>query len=224
MGYYIDLTTISLGEYQKKLEESDLLPSRMVLKENLNERFDKLTDQGIKNVYELQQALKNKNKLQKFSTNSGLPEAYLTILVREVNSLHPKPNKLKDFPDVPEEVISKLEKVGIKNTLQLFDKVVTKKSRKDLEKQTGIDEKDILELTKLTDLSRIKWTGAVFARILFESGYDTVEKVSKADYKELYETLIQINRAKKYTKGKFGLNDIKLCVDAANNVPFEIEY
>jgi hypothetical protein len=224
MGYYIDLSTISIGEYKTKLEESDLLPSRIILKEDINERFNRLENQGIKTVYELQQALKTKKKLQGFSTISGLPEAYLTILIREVNSLHPKPNKLRDFPDLSEDMILRLEKEGIKNTLQLFDKVVTQESRRDLGEQTGINEKDILELTKLTDLSRIRWTGAVFARLLFESGYDTVEKVSRADYEKLYETLIQINQAQKYTKGKFGLNDIKLCADAANDVPFEIEY
>ena len=31
MGYYIDLSTISLEEFKNKLQESDLLPSKMKL-------------------------------------------------------------------------------------------------------------------------------------------------------------------------------------------------
>lgn len=57
-----------------------------------------------------------------------------------------------------------------------------------------------------------------------DSKIDTVAKVTKADYKELYQILMNINEEKKYFKGKFGLNDMKLCVIAAMNVPDAIKY
>ena len=224
MGYYIDLRTISLDAYKKRLEQRDLLPSRMILKENIKERFAGLQEQGIRTLHDVQQALKTKRKLQEFSEKSGVPEEYLTILNREVKSLHPTPNKLKDFPGTSEKIALQLENLGIKNTLQLFEKVLTRKLREELATQAGINEQDVLELTKLTDLSRIKWVGAIFARLFFESGYDTVEKISSADYEDLYDTLIRINQEQKYTKGKFGLNDMKLCIEAACDAPLDIEY
>ena len=121
-------------------------------------------------------------------------------------------------------IVMKLENLGIKNTLQLFEKVLTQKQRKELAIQTAIDEQDVLELTQLTDLSCIKWVGGGGARLLFDSGYDTVENVSSTDYEDLYKSLIRINQEQQYTKGKFGLNDMKLCVEAARDVPLDIEY
>ncbi len=149
---------------------------------------------------------------------------YLTVLLRELNSYHPKPNKIKDFPGISDDVVSKLEKIGIKDTLALFDKIKTKKSRETLAIEIGIDREDLLELTKLTDLSRIRWVGVMFARILYESGFDTLESVAKADPTDLYKKITQTNKEKKLYKGQIGLNDMNLCVTVAKEVPLEIEY
>jgi hypothetical protein len=35
---------------------------------------------------------------------------------------------------------------------------------------------------------------------------------------------MEINEEKKYFKGKFGLNDMKLCVDAAKKVPRSMQF
>ncbi|MCK9346260.1 MAG: DUF4332 domain-containing protein, partial [Bacteroidales bacterium] len=122
------------------------------------------------------------------------------------------------------EVVSMLDKAGIKDTVDLFDKVKTPKNRKSFATETGISNSDLLKLTKLTDLSRIRWVGVMFARILYESGFDTLEKVANADYMELYYRIIQTNKEKNLYKGKIGLNDMRLCVHAAKEVPLEIEY
>jgi len=102
--------------------------------------------------------------------------------------------------------------------------LILKVERKALCKKAGIAPDEILELTKLTDVSRIKWVGANFARLLVDSPYDTAEKVSNAIHTDVYETLVKINKEKKYFKGMFGLNDMKLCVIAAKNVPKAIRY
>ena len=62
-----------------------------------------------------------------------------------------------------------------------------------------------------------------FARLLVDSPCDTVEKVSIADYKELYTRLKEI-MMKKYFRGMFGMNDMKLCILAAVKVPNVIRY
>ena len=125
---------------------------------------------------------------------------------------------------ITDKTILKLEKAGIKNTLQLFDKILTAKSRKKFAKETGIDEPEILRITKLTDLSRIRWVNHTFAYVLLEANYDTVEKVASADYKKLYETIKQLNEERKLYKAHIGLHDMKLCVEAAKDVSLDIEY
>ena len=224
MGYYIDLKNISIDKYKEILKSADLLPSRMILKNNIDDIFNIIKKQKIENVDELQRALKNKNKLQDFSKKSGIQEDYLKILIREVNSYRQSPNKIKDFPGISENVILKLENIGIKNTLQIFDKILTPQSRNEISSQTGISENEILKLAKLTDLSRIRWVNHTFAYVLLVAGYDTAQKVGDADYKELYEKIKKLNEEREIYKGHIGLHDMKLCVEAAKDVSLEIEY
>ena len=47
-------------------------------------------------------------------------------------------------------------------------KVMTIIDRQELAGFTGINDKDILKLTRLTDLSRIKLIGVTFARMLYD--------------------------------------------------------
>jgi hypothetical protein len=224
MGYHIDLESITIDEYKRKLESSLLIPSRMVLKDKIDERFNHFKMLSIKNVQELLLMLRNKTKLTQLAKNPIFSEEYLTILLRELNSIQAKPNKLKEFIGISVDTISKLEKEGIKDTLRLFEKVRTIKCRKEFAYKTGINEKEILELTKLSDLSRIKWVGATFARVLYDAGYDTLEKVSKANHEDLHKAIVKLNKEKNLYKGHIGLNDMKICVLAASEVPLEIEY
>ncbi len=224
MGYYIDLESISIDQYKKRLESGYLPPSRMILKEKIDERLDQLKNLGIKNVKELIQTLKKKDKLEELSKIDSLSEDYLKMLLRELNSTLPKPNKISEFSGISKEIPLKLAKIGIKNTKNLYDKVITKADREELAKMTGINKTEVLELTKLTDLSRIKWAGVNFARMLYDLGFDTVEKASKADPVDLHKRINEINKEKGIYKGHIGLNDIRIFVNAANEVPQEVEY
>ena len=133
-------------------------------------------------------------------------------------------NNIKDFPDIAKNVILKLENIGIKNTLQIFDKILTPQSRSEISSQTGISESEILKLAKLTDLSRIRWVNHTFAYVLLEAGFDTAEKVADADYNEVYEKVKKLNEERGIYKAHIGLHDIKLCVEAAKDVSLDIEY
>lgn len=223
-NYHIDLEKYSLDEFQKELSESALLPSRKILKEKINERFKILENSGIRNLLDLQVSLKTPKKAREFAGKSGLPEDYLLILRREVNSYTPNPINLEKFPGVEKEIVNKLKSAGIKNTFHLFKKIKTENEREELSAETGINYEKIIELTKLTDLSRIKWIGPIFARLFYDSGIDTAQKVSDADAKPLFKLLVQINNEKGYTRGKFIESDVELCIKVANMVPKVIEY
>lgn len=224
MGYYIDLGKITIDAYLTKLESAYLPPSRLILKEKLDERFGYFKSIGIKNVKELIQLLKKKDKFAVLSNVDCLSGDYLTILLRELNSTLPKPNKITDFTGISKDTISKLEKTGIKNTEKLYDKVIKKADRSKLAETIKITERDILELTKLTDLSRIKWVGVTYAQILYDLGIDTVEKVSKSDPIDLHTMINQMIKKKNIFKGSIGLTDVKILIEAATEIPLEIEY
>ena len=224
MGYYIDLEKIAICDYRIKLETAYLPPSRMILKGRLEERFGYFENIGIKNVKELIQVLKKKDKFSELQKVECLSGDYLVLLLRELNSTLPKPVRIKDFSGISNETVSKLENAGIKNTVKLFDRVINSKSRRPLAAEIQITEKEALKLTKLTDLSRIRWVGATFAKILYDLGIDTVNKVTKADPTVLHAKVNQLNKEKGIYKGQIGLNDMKIVVNIAKDVPQDIEY
>lgn len=224
MAYYIDLESISLDAYRKKLENGYLPPSRMILKEKTDERFRYFKSIGIKNVKALILFLKKKDTFTELLQLELFSEPYLTNLLRELNSLHPKPTKIAEFSGISKDIVTKLEAIGIKNTEHLYDKVITKKDRQKLADTTGITIADIQELTKLTDISRIKWVGATYARILYTIGADSVDKISKSDPVELHAKINQCIKESTVFKGAIGLNDVRILVEIANELPSEIEF
>ncbi len=224
MGYYIDLKNISIDEFKEILKTTDLIPSWKILEKDIDKNLDIIKKYNIKDLDELLTAFKDKAKIQKFSKQSGLPEDYLIVLNRVVNGYRQKPNRLKDFICINEHNIQQLENVGIKNTLQLYQEVLTIEKRNELSKKSGIAYSDILMLTKLTDLSRIRWVNHTFAYVLLEAGFDSTEKVAGADYQELYETIKQLNKERELYKGHIGAKDMKMCIEAAKGLDFDIEY
>ncbi|MCP4134578.1 MAG: DUF4332 domain-containing protein [bacterium] len=224
MAYYIDLAKITIDEYKEILASADLIPSWMILKENINKNLDIIKKQDIKNLDELQKKIKDKTRVQEFAGQSGLPEEYLSVLRRVINGYQPKPNRIQDFPCIAEDVVKKLEKSGFKKTIQVYDEILTTKKRKELSKKTGVEEDEIMKLAKLTDLSRIRWVNHTFAYVLLEAGYDTAKKVANADYKKMYVKIKQLNKEKELFKGNIGEHDMKLCVEAARVLDFDIKY
>ena len=222
MGYTIDFSTLSIDAYGDSLKKKTLIPSQKILQEGLEEKLAYFKSIGIKTVLELQKILKNKKKLSELAQASGLSEIYLTTLLREINGRQPKPRKLMDFVHIPKETIERLQQLGIKNTVHLYGKVLTDQSRRQLAQETGIAIEDILKLSRLTDLTRIQWVNTTFAWVLYQAGYDTVDKVATADYEELYKNIKRLNDERSLYKGNIGLNDMKICVEVAQEVKQEM--
>lgn len=223
--YHPDLKAFSLEKLEEKLKNGRLLPSQKILGEQVDEHMACLRRHGIENLQQLQEALKSKPDIQSFSNATGLPVVYLTILRREVNSYQPKPIALKDFPDVDLSIVQKLASLGIRNTAQLFSQVLNPDDRLAFSKQHQVDHQVLMELTHLTDLARLKWVGPKFARLLIESGFDTVEKVATSDARELYATVMRVKDEKEIYAGSLSLEDIQEWIKfAIQDVPWVIRY
>lgn len=224
MGYYIDLKNITIDKYKKILKTTDLIPSWKILEEDVDKNLNKIKKYDVKNLNELLIALKDKSKIQNFSKQSGLSEKYLSVLKRVVNGFLPKPNRIKDFTFISKNIVAKLEDMDLKNTLKLYEEIRTRKKRNEFSKKIGIDKIEVMKLTKLTDLSRIRWVNHTFAYVLLEAGYDTVEKVANANYKELYEIVKKLNHKRKIYNANIGERDMKMVIEAAKRLDIEIEY
>ncbi|MDC7125466.1 MAG: DUF4332 domain-containing protein [Spirochaetales bacterium] len=224
MGYYVNLKKISLDEYKNILKSMEFIPSWKILEENIDDNLEAIKNQNFNNLDELLTALKKKDNIKMLSDKCGLPEKYFEVLKRVLNGYRQKPNKLKDFPCVSEDTIEKLEKIGLKDTFKLYDKILTAEKRNSLSEKTGITKNDILLLTKLTDLSRIRWVNHTFAYVLMECGYDSLEKVAGADYKTLYLMVKELNEKRQIYNAHIGERDMKMVIDSARDLDIEIEY
>ncbi len=223
MGYYLNIENLSLEQYKQKIATSYLPPSRKILKENLDERFKSLLNAGFKNVSELRNALNNKKRLLELQNDlKGLSLDYLKILRRELNSLFPKPVSFHEFQCLPDGVSDVLKKNGIENTLQLYSKVFTKQDRIALKEKLSVSNQEILKITSLCDLSRLKWVGATFACMLFELDFCTVKKISVSDPEILHESINKLNKEQNIFKGHIGLNDIRILIHEAKYLSQDI--
>jgi len=218
MTYYPQAEKVSLDDLRIRIEETDLVPSRSSLLENIQDKFKTLESHGISTLTDLRKELKNSKKIPSFSKKTGIEAQYLKLLRREIESYFPKAFPLKSFDWLPEKELSKLESKGYKNTALLFEALNSSKKREEIINTLGIDAKLIDSIYSLVDHTRIQWVNPTVARMLTSAGYANAKTVSRADAEELCGQLDEINKENKYFKGKIGLRDIKRLVKAASYV------
>lgn len=219
MAYHIDAEKVSLDDLQKRIEATDLIPSRASLLDGLNIKLKALEQQGITTLAGLRNELKNPKRLEAVSKVTGVDTQYLTLLRREIEGYFPKPLALKAFDWLPKGEIAKLKEHGIGDTAALYQAASSGESRTGLAKSTGVDVTILEALVRLADLSRVQWVSPAVARVLVEAGCDSVSQVAAAEAEDLYNALIRVNEGDRFFKGKIGLRDIKRLVRAASYVP-----
>jgi hypothetical protein len=89
-----------------------------------------------------------------------------------------KPFRLRDFRDVDLEQVAVLETVRIKHTTHILKAGKTPPLRQALAENTGIPLEAITELVKLSDLARIPGMKGIRARLYYNAGVDTLEKLA----------------------------------------------
>lgn len=218
MNYHFDAEKISLDDLQKRIETTDLVPSRAVLLDGLAKNIEILKQKGLTSLAKLRNEMKNPGRLEALAGNTGIDAQYLLLLRREVESYFPKPFDLKEFTRLPKDEVAKLDKSGIHNTADLFEKAATAEGKTQLAKSAGIDAAFLDDLFRLADLTRVQWVSPTAARMLVDAGYDTPAKLQNADADVLCEKMMNINKGDTYFKGNIGLRDIKRLVHSAKYI------
>ena len=81
--------------------------------------------------------------------------------------------------------IELLKELGIINNEQFLKHALTPIERKKLSSQTGISPLEIMKIARLSDLTRSFAIKGIRAALYYQSGYETIEKLAKADPKKL---------------------------------------
>jgi len=93
---------------------------------------------------------------------------------------------VKEFLNINQDYVKKLAAVGIKNVEQMLDKGRTKKQREQLSKQLAIPEDAILELVKLSDITRIGYVKKKLSRLYYDAGLDSPAKIAEFEPEQLH--------------------------------------
>jgi hypothetical protein len=134
------------------------------------------------------------------------------------------PLKLKEFRGVTEVDLKKLESAGIRNVNEMIKAGKTPTGRKELSAETGVPVETILELVKLSDLARIQGVKGIRARLYYDAGVDTMEKMAKCDPEELRAHLVEFVKKTGF-KGIAPLpKEAKCTVEMARRMPRIVEY
>ncbi len=217
--YHIDLEKYSLQKFKSNLKSRDMIPSRVSLKDEVDERFKILEINGITNLKELTEVLKTKQKIELFSKETGLTIEYLTLLNREAKSYLPNPIRLDKFSGIPTKYVDRLDVVGIRNTRQLFNEAKGTNEREQLSQKTEIPIEIMNELVCLSDLARAYGIGPVFARMIYDVGIKSI----KAFIEFTAEDFIRIYEEKNQKKADFGVNEIQFSLELARELDIAIE-
>jgi len=217
--YHINLENYSLQNFKKNLKSREMIPSRVILKDDIDGRFEKLESKEISNLKELIDRLKTKPKIEQFSNETDLSVDYLTILNREAKSYLPNPIRIDKFAGIDSIYAKRLEAVGIKNTRHILNEAGEKNKREQLAQKTGIPIEKMNEIVCLSDLSRAYGVGPAYARMIYDMGIKTikefVEKTAE-DFIRIYEETTQ-------KKADFGTNEIQFSIELAKELDIVVE-
>jgi hypothetical protein len=98
---------------------------------------------------------------------------------------------LKEFLHVNQEHVKKLATIGIKNVEHMLAHGKTKQQREQLAKRLGIPEAGILELVKLSDITRLGYVKRKLARLYYESGLDSPAKIAQFEPQQLHAFFVK---------------------------------
>jgi hypothetical protein len=98
---------------------------------------------------------------------------------------------IKDFLKINQDYVKKLATIGIKNVEQMLENGKTKKQREQLSRQLGIPQEAILELVKLSDITRIGYVKKKLSRLYYEAGLDSPAKIAKFEPEQLHAFFVK---------------------------------
>jgi hypothetical protein len=93
--------------------------------------------------------------------------------------------KLREFPQVDRDSVNKLSATGIKTVNQLLEAGNTPEKLIALAEKSGASQPAVLELFKLSQLSRLPGLKKIRGRLFYEAGLDTLEVIAALEPDEV---------------------------------------
>lgn len=124
-----------------------------------------------------------------FSGSTNLAELASSLREARVASGR-KAILLRDFRGVNPADAERLSALGVRSTMDLLRLGSTPEDRQKLADQAGVAGEAILDLVKLSDLSRIEGVKGIRARLYVDAGVDTLDKLATWEPEALRQMLL----------------------------------
>lgn len=213
--YNLDPGQMTLDHFKELTRNKRLVPGRVALQDQMDERFGILERSGVESLGDLLRLLNSRSKIEDFSRKSGLSADYLVLLKREAGSYLAKPFPLSDFPGIPYEYTESLKSKGLKSSRDLFENLQSERQQVEIAAGTGIPVYRLKELFSLCDLSRITGVGGLFARVIYEAGIRSLSEFAQTEAPSQVMKYRSVIKKFNYPTAIPGMDDIRYCIDYA---------
>ena len=132
--------------------------------------------------------------------------------------------RLSEFVGVNGEDIARLEAAGIVTVAEMLEAGRSSRDRRLLAERTGVSPQAILELVKLSDLSRLAGVKSVRARLYYDAGLETPEAFVGRDPEALRRMLVQFVERTGFDGIAPLPKEIRNTVATAGTLPRAVEY
>ena len=135
-----------------------------------------------------------------------------------------KPLALKDIRGVELAHADRLAKAGIQDVEKMVQVGRTLDQRLDIAEKTGVPLEVISELVKLSDLSRIPGVKGIRARLYYDAGIETIEKMAQWEAEELRAMLIEFVKRTGFDGIAPWAKEAAFSVEYARRLPIVVEF
>ncbi|MHA2407102.1 MAG: DUF4332 domain-containing protein [Candidatus Ranarchaeia archaeon] len=156
-----------------------------------------------------------------FTSNPAMAKKAATLRQDRIKR---KPLALKKFRGIDLNAVSKLEAKGITDVKQMLAAGDTPQKRETLAKQTNLPLETIVEFVKLSDLARIPGVKNIRARLYYDAGVDTLEKLAQWNPQEFREMLIQYVEKTQFNGIAPLPKEAQYTVNTAKSLPKRVTY
>jgi len=198
------------------------------LSRNKNKRFGAETPEDLRDFANWATARKENVNVLLWVLNryySCVSNDLMFCAVNElIGSNYLKEYNLKDFLGVNHQHTQALRKEGVFTSEHMLKVGRTEEGRKKLAEKTGVPLSAILELVKLADLSRIVGLKSKRARLYYDAGLDTLDKIAKWDPEEMQQMFAEFVERTGFDGTPPPASEAAFAVKLAKYLPRIMEY
>ncbi|MFX0152629.1 MAG: DUF4332 domain-containing protein [Candidatus Hodarchaeota archaeon] len=132
--------------------------------------------------------------------------------------------KLVNFEDINKEYVKMLRSIGIRTAKEMLEQGRTPTERTKLATQSGVPLDYILELVKLSNLARIGGLKKKRARLFYDAGLDTLDKIANLNVKDLIEKISEFVRKIDFKGRTCSLSEAEHAISMAKFLNRIVEY